>query len=221
VRGSSNKFPKVIFLDAAGTLFGIKGSVGGVYGEIAHRFGVDVSPSVLNQAFFKSFKAAGVPAFPGIDPAQVQKKEYEWWLEVATQTFKQANAFHLFADFEEFFAELYAYFATGKPWVVYPDVQAALKQWKTSGVQLGVVSNFDSRLYSVLHALNLADFFTSITISTEAGVAKPDARIFAIALEKHQCPANLAWHIGDSYEEDYQGACKAGLKGIWLRRKGD
>lgn len=83
---------------------------------------------------------------------------------------------------------------------------------------MGVLSNFDSRLYSVLDALDLRQFFTSITISTEVGAAKPDPLIFATALNKHKCPAKLAWHIGDSLKEDYQGAKAAGLKAILLQR---
>ena len=43
--------PKVIFLDAVGTLFGIKGSVGEVYGQIAQKFGVEVSLEELDRAF--------------------------------------------------------------------------------------------------------------------------------------------------------------------------
>ncbi|PSB67498.1 hydrolase, partial [filamentous cyanobacterium CCP1] len=35
---------------------------------------------------------------------------------------------------------------------------------------------------------------------------------------KHQCPAHAAWHIGDSFREDYQGAKAAGLRAIWLKR---
>ncbi|WP_254721968.1 HAD-IA family hydrolase [Kovacikia minuta] len=80
------------------------------------------------------------------------------------------------------------------------------------------MSNFDSRLYSVLQSLELANFFSSVTISSEAGAAKPDPQIFAIALQKHQCPPELAWHIGDSYEEDYQAARAAGLRGVWVKR---
>jgi putative hydrolase of the HAD superfamily len=86
------------------------------------------------------------------------------------------------------------------------------------GIELGIVSNFDSRLYSVLQALELRDFFSSITISTQAGAAKPDPQIFAIALEKHNCEPAAAWHIGDSIAEDYQAAKAAGLRGIWINR---
>lgn len=36
--------PKVIFFDAVGTLFGVKGSVGQIYRAIAADFGVEVAP---------------------------------------------------------------------------------------------------------------------------------------------------------------------------------
>ena len=49
--------PKVILLDAVGTLFGVRGSVGQVYSAIARKFGVKVPPSLLNDAFFQAFAA--------------------------------------------------------------------------------------------------------------------------------------------------------------------
>ena len=81
-----------------------------------------------------------------------------------------------------------------------------------------MLSNFDSRVYSVLQALDLSKFFTSVTLSTEVGAAKPDPEIFAIGLKKHNCSAQAAWHIGDSLAEDYQGAKAAGLKAVLIKR---
>lgn len=210
--------PKVIFLDAVGTLFGVRGSVGEIYREIARQFGVEVSATVLNQSFIQSFRAMGLPAFPGVAPAEISNREFEWWQAIATQTFERAGVFHQFRNFSIFFVELYSHFATAAPWVVYPDVQPMLQRWQQQGIELGVLSNFDSRLYAVLQDLELTDFFTSITLSTEAGVAKPNREIFAIALSKHNCAPHQAWHVGDSFTEDYQAAKAAGLRGIWLKR---
>jgi putative hydrolase of the HAD superfamily len=84
---------------------------------------------------------------------------------------------------------------------------------------LGVISNFDSRIYQVLEILGLREYFRTITISTEVGAAKPDALMFTMALQKHGCAAAQAWHVGDSYDEDFQAAKAAGLQGIWLRRQ--
>ena len=213
------KLPNVIFLDAVGTLFGVKGSVGEIYAEVAQRFGVVVPATTLNRSFFQSFRAAGMPAFRAIDRTEIPAREFEWWLAIATNTFQQAGVLEQFSDFAEFFAVLYRHFATAAPWVVYPDVLPALKRWQQLEVPLGILSNFDSRLYAVLEALALADFFESVTISTEVGAAKPDPRVFAIALQKHKCLPSGAWHIGDSFEEDYQAAKAVGMRGIWLRRQ--
>ena len=210
--------PKVIFLDAVGTLFGVKGSVGKVYAEMAQHFGVEVSDNAIDKAFFQNFKAAPPAIFPGSKPEEIPECEFEWWQDIAQRTFQQVGVLDSFSDFSAFFAQLYNHFATAEPWFVYPDILPALKHWRQLGIELGVLSNFDSRLYYVLQALELAQFFTSITISTQVGAAKPDPLIFATGLNKHHCPPQSAWHIGDSLQEDYHGAKAAGLRAIWLQR---
>ena len=210
--------PKVIFMDAVGTLFGVRGSVGHIYSEIAHRFGVEAPAEVLNQAFFKAFATSEPPIFPEVAPEEIPHREFEWWGAIALSTFEQAGVLHQFSDFAAFFRELYAHFATAQPWFVYPDVRPVLEEWQQMEIEMGVLSNFDSRLYAVLQALDLAQFFTSVTISSQVGAAKPDPKIFAAALQKHQCHPEEAWHIGDSLKEDYQGAKAAGLKAVLLKR---
>jgi putative hydrolase of the HAD superfamily len=210
--------PKVILLDAVGTLFGVRGSVGEVYSAIAQDFGVQVQAEALNEAFLQAFAAFPPPVFPGATSEEIPYCEFEWWHRVAELTFRQVGAFEQFANFTEFFDELYQHFATAEPWFIYPDVLPALEQWRRIGIQLGIVSNFDSRLNYVLDALKLTEFFTSITISTQIGVAKPDPKIFTAALEKHYCDAKDAWHIGDSFRQDYEGARAAGLRAILVER---
>lgn len=213
------KCPKVIFLDAVGTLFGVRGSVGEVYSAIATKFGVNVSPERLNSAFFQSFNAASYLAFPGANYEQIPELEFNWWQAISRSTFTRAGAMEYFADFSAFFAELYQYFATASPWYVYDDVLPALRRWQQAGIQLGIISNFDSRIYQVLEVLELRDFFSTITISSLTGSAKPHPEIFATALNKHNCLPQDAWHIGDSLEEDYQGAKKTGIRPLLIRRR--
>ncbi|MBE9188094.1 HAD-IA family hydrolase [Microcoleus sp. LEGE 07076] len=210
---------KIIFLDAAGTLFDVRGSVGEVYAKIAKNFGVTVKSEDLNAAFYQSFASATPMAFPGVEAAKIPQLELEWWQTVSAKAFQIAGIFHQFSDFPKFFAELYAHFATAEPWFVYPDVFPALNRWQQQGIELAVVSNFDSRIYPVLKSLNLAEYFTSVTISTEVGSAKPDSKIFTAALQKHNCLAENVLHIGDSFKADYCGATTAGLKAIWLNRQ--
>ncbi|MBW4649691.1 MAG: HAD-IA family hydrolase [Kastovskya adunca ATA6-11-RM4] len=211
--------PKIIFLDAVGTLFGVRGSVGEAYSMIARHHSVDVQADTVNQAFFDAFAAADPLECLGVPSEAIAMREFEWWLDIARHTFKQVGVFEQFANFTEFFDELYLYFSTAEPWFVYPDVRPALEAWQRLGIEMGIVSNFDSRLYMVLEALELTQFFESVTISTEIGAAKPDERIFAAALNKHHCSPPEAWHIGDSFKEDYQGAKAVGIRAIWLERR--
>jgi putative hydrolase of the HAD superfamily len=213
------KYPKVVFLDAVGTLFGIRGSVGEVYSKIAVNFGVNVSHDRLNSAFFQSFKAAPPLAFSLAQSEQVPELEFNWWQAIARSTFAKSEVLDQFADFSAFFAELYDYFATAEPWYVYDDVLPALIRWQEAGIQLGIISNFDSRIHQVLEVLELRKFFGTITISSLAGVAKPNPEIFAIALKKHDCLPQEAWHIGDSLAEDYQGAKTAGIRPFLIQRR--
>lgn len=211
--------PRVILLDAVGTLFGVRESVGQVYSHLAEAYGVRVDAEVLNQAFFQSFRHAPPMAFPGVAIARIPHCEFNWWQNVARQTFEHAQSLHQFADFSEFFVALYDHFAKPDPWFVYPDVYDTLTQWRHQGMELGVVSNFDSRIHAVLNVLQLSEFFSTITISTEVGAAKPHPKVFEIALKKHACLPTEAVHIGDSFREDYEGAKAAGLRAVWLRRQ--
>ena len=56
-----DKLPKVIFLDAMGTLFDLKQSVGEIYQQFARKYGVDVAIDPLEKAFINGFKSAPVP----------------------------------------------------------------------------------------------------------------------------------------------------------------
>lgn len=210
--------PNVIFLDAVGTLFGVKGGVGEVYQTLARQAGVEASAQQLDQAFYHSFATADAMAFPDVPAVDIPHREYLWWLAIAKDTFRGAGIFEDFEDFEGFFEGVYQHFATATPWVVYDDTVSSLKRWRTMGISLGIISNFDSRIYAVLEALELKQYFDTITISTEAGAAKPDPLIFTTALQKHGCQPQDAWHVGDSRNDDIQGANAAGLRGIWIKR---
>ena len=104
----------------------------------------------------------------------------------------------------------------GEPvlWRVYEDVIPSLEHWRRHGLQLAVVSNFDSRLHGLLEGLGLQRHLAAVVISSEVGAAKPSAVPFERALAHLGLEPPQAWHIGDS-PEDGQGAHAAGVP--WLR----
>ncbi|MFN7930528.1 MAG: HAD-IA family hydrolase [Blastocatellia bacterium] len=205
---------KMIFFDAAGTLFHVRGSVGEIYARFAARYGQQVAPEFLQHAFATHFPQQPPMAFgQGLSEAERERREKQWWRVLVQSVFAGAGEF---PQFEEYFVEIFDFFRTAAAWEVAADAHAALATLRQRGLRLGVISNFDARLYDVLRALELWPYFDSVHISTAVGVAKPDAAIFAAALRANQLVAAQAVHVGDSWREDVQGAQAAGLHPVWL-----
>ena len=77
--------------------------------------------------------------------------------------------------------------------------------------RLGVISNFDKRLRTIFGRLDLTRFFEKIIISSEAGVDKPDPRIFEQALFAMNLQPAMAIHVGDDPVRDWHAAAAAGM----------
>lgn len=59
-------------------------------------------------------------------------------------------------------------------------------------------------------------YFEIIIISEEAGLSKPDKRIFELALKKLNVEPEDALFVGDDLEKDIGGCQNTGIKGIWF-----
>ncbi len=203
---------RTIFFDAAGTLFEPRISVGESYARVAGKHGLTTTGAAVGAAFRRAFHESGGLAFgPGHAPAELRRLEREWWREVVAKSFASLGGF---ADFDAYFDELFAYFADPANWVADTNALPLLTKLRRDGYQLGVVSNFDYRLYHILEGLGLSEVFDSITISSEAGWAKPDPRIFEVALARHGVAANEALHVGDVPQLDAVGAHAAGIAAV-------
>ncbi len=208
--------PEVVFFDAAGTLIEVRGSVGEVYARVAREFGFEADPQTLQRNFADRFREQPPMAFPpGTLEEELADLEKDWWRNLIEAVFAGLGPF---PRFDEFFDEIFNRFRDREFWRVYDDVEPALASLKRLGLRLGVISNFDSRLYDVLRACDLDRFFDSVHISTRVGAAKPDPAIFQAALSHHGIEPGQAWHIGDSLLEDLEGAAAVGIRAILIDR---
>jgi putative hydrolase of the HAD superfamily len=155
--------------------------------------------------------------FAATDSAQIKQSERLWWFDVVHNVFYRVG---MFERFDQFFEHVYQVFADPASWKLYPEVVPTLKELRSRGLELGIVSNFDSRLFEVLRGLGIAEFFDTVTISSLAHAAKPSPRIFELALEQHAVEPAEAVHVGDSMRDDVEGATKAGLTAVLLVREG-
>jgi 2-haloalkanoic acid dehalogenase type II len=101
---------------------------------------------------------------------------------------------------------------------LYPDAAPALDRL-ASRVRLAVISNGLGRdQRRKIERLGLADRFDVIVVSEEVDLRKPDAAIFAHALDALGASAAAAIYVGDNPAHDIAGAHAAGMRGVWIDR---
>jgi putative hydrolase of the HAD superfamily len=82
-----------------------------------------------------------------------------------------------------------------------------------------VVSNGATRQQEAkIRLTGLDRYLADWVISEEAGVSKPNPRIFSIAAERARMRLSGAWMVGDSPEADIGGASAVGLPSVWVHR---
>jgi len=208
---------RAAFFDAAGTLFETREPVGRTYARLARQFGLDAPEDTVAASFRRAFGAAPGLAFgPGHRYEELRRLEWEWWRDRVGETFAPLGKF---TEFDAYFEALFAYFADPGHWVADLEAAPMLQRLKHDGIKLGVISNFDYRLYRILDGLDLARHFDSITISSEAGHAKPRREVYEAALSRAGVTAHDAMHIGDSEHLDFAPAAALGLAAVLIDRE--
>lgn len=101
---------------------------------------------------------------------------------------------------------------------VDPEAAAVLGVLAARGIRLGVVSNADGRVEDQLRLFGLRERLDVVVDSHRAGVAKPDPRIFRLALAQMGLAPDQAVYVGDIMDVDLAGAAGAGLRGILYDR---
>jgi putative hydrolase of the HAD superfamily len=102
----------------------------------------------------------------------------------------------------------------------FPDALPGLEALRARGVSRFCVSNWDISLAEVLERCGLAAGLDGVVVSAGAGARKPDPRIFEHALRLAGCAAEDALHVGDTPEEDLEGARAAGIRALLIDRSG-
>ncbi len=206
---------KTIFFDAAGTLFYVSHGVGYHYSRIAEKYGVRVDATYIDQRFHDAYANSSPMALSG------KQEEKNWWRDLVSLVFNEVP----FPKFELFFDEVYDFFQQGhgeeeRAWTLFPETIEVLAHLQATQHPIGLISNFDSRIESILKNLKIFHFFQTITYSSETGFAKPSVQIFQQALKKANCLPKHAIHIGDHLIFDVQGAENAGMQAFFIDRTG-
>ncbi len=212
-----------LLFDAVGTLFRVKGRVGDGYARIGEAFGFGFGAPEAEAAFRAAWKAAGDP-FERIGAGDIacrergEEVERHWWRELVGSVLVRMG-FREDERFEPYFDALWAHYARGEAWELFPETRDVLDRL-SSCVTTGVVSNFDGRLRGVLKDLELLEGFDFVLTSADAGARKPARAIFELALERAGAGAGQTLHCGDDPQADGEGASRCGIGFYQVRRPG-
>jgi putative hydrolase of the HAD superfamily len=106
-------------------------------------------------------------------------------------------------------------------WQAVPGALALAAAIRDAGLTLVIVTNNvvnEQRLK--LDRCRLAPLVDVLVTSEEAGFLKPDPKIFELALARVNLRADEAVMLGDAWATDIEGARAAGVRPVWLNRRG-
>lgn len=86
---------------------------------------------------------------------------------------------------------------------------------------LGLITNGPTNAqWRKINKFDLSEIFEVILVSGQLGIAKPDPRIFDVALEGLRVAPEEAIMVGNSLEHDHMGAMNAGVRFVWANHRG-
>ena len=101
-------------------------------------------------------------------------------------------------------------------WHKFPFTDEVLYRLHERGIGTGLISNWDLGCRGILKDNGLLEQLDTVVISAEAGMEKPDKRIFQLALEKSGRKAEECLYVGDNYYDDVVGSAKVGMKALLI-----
>jgi len=95
-----------------------------------------------------------------------------------------------------------------------PGAVGLLSELRRRGWALGIISDWDAALETMLHEMGVGPLVDAFSVSEIVGATKPSADLFRDALGKLKVAPDQALHIGDFYELDVAGARAAGMQAL-------
>lgn len=102
--------------------------------------------------------------------------------------------------------------------VLYRDAYECL-EILSSRYKIGIIANQSLGTKDRLEQHGILQYIDLVIASAEEGVAKPDKKIFEIALERGNCKPNNAVMIGDRIDNDIIPVKLLGMHTIWIKQE--
>lgn len=201
---------RAVFFDAVGTLLFPEPSAPAVYAEVARGCGLRLSAADVRDRFLAAYRLQEA-ADAELNWATSEDRERDRWRAIVTTTLNGVS------DTDACFEHLFAHYATPGAWRVHPEAATVLRELSGRGLVLGMGSNYDARLLSVLDGHpELSPLRDRVVVSAAVGWRKPAPAFFAEVCRVAGCDASEVLFVGDDLQNDYEGASAAGMRAVML-----
>lgn len=201
---------RAVFFDAVGTLLIPDPPAPAVYAATAQRHGLALSAGAVRERFIAAYRreeAADVAR----DWVTSEGRERARWRAIVADTLAGVT------DPEACFRHLFEHFSRPDAWRVPPGTAAVLAALQARGLVLGMGSNYDARLLTVLAGRHeLAPLAGHVVVSASVGQRKPAAGFFAEVTRAAGCEPGAVLFVGDDLRNDYEGATAVGMHALLL-----
>ncbi len=209
--------PKLVTLDAAGTLVKVRWSPGLLAQECIAKMDLPLNPQLSGDRFSEILRSRWTQ-YKAVNLQRSMEAGDEFWRELCADWLKDQGQSATLIDqlSETVWDTLYG---PGQTFFsLYDDVLPALDRLEQTGVGLAVISNWDYSLHRILKMLGIHDRFEYVIASLEEGFEKPDACIFHLALKRFGVEPREAIHVGDDATDDHAGAQGVGMRSLLVDR---
>lgn len=199
---------KLITFDLTDTLLKFKRPPGIEYAATATALGFpNVDPDKIAAQFSRNFRQMNND-YPNFGRNKISWET--WWEKLIFNIFKSAGTSFGEKDIHRLANELIDKYETNECWELQDGAVELIEKIKDNDKIVAVVSNFDPRLKFLVKNMKLPEF-DFVVGSYEIGAAKPDPRIFdvAIKLGNFRALPEEALHIGNTPALDYLAAKEA------------
>jgi putative hydrolase of the HAD superfamily len=124
--------------------------------------------------------------------------------------------------FQALYPFLASHFERQKQWRLLNGAFEILNCLNERRIPLAVVANWNRDLSDLTECFGIRKFFACVISSQEAGIEKPDPRIFQLPVDilSLSTESDRILYVGNEYEADVLGARAAGLTPVLIDRDG-
>ena len=203
---------RLILFDAVGTLIYPAEPVARTYGRIGRSFGSRYSNEVIASRFRHAFSRQEHVDQRKLAWQTSEHRERQRWHEIIGEVFDDVPHRQ-----DAILKELWGFYATTSAWRLFDDVSVCWIRLEALGFEIGIASNFDSRLTTICAGLKPLDQCQRVFISSRVGFRKPAESFFRAVETQLDASAEITL-VGDDPRNDLQGAHAAGWHGVLLSR---